>query len=550
MRRFYFIVFLLTLLAACGGEALPALQGVVMDEGSPVAGATVRIQGTDNAVQTDSQGRFRLDGLPEGQTVVVSAWQAGYYCAKSEPLSLPAGEITLYLQPYQIDDNPTYGWIPPIGENSCYSCKPGVTEVWLENDAHAGAASNARFLTMYNGNDVYGNQSLPTQYGSSPDYGDFPLRPDPSQPYFGPGYRLDFPDSDGNCATCHLPGAALNDPYGTDPNSASGADAFGIHCDFCHKIADVKLDPETGLPYPNLPGVLSMDVRRPFPDDPQRFQLFFGSFDDDNVPEEDTYLPLIEESAFCAPCHYGVFWDTVIYNSYGEWLSSPYSDPLGGKTCQECHMPAPTLLEGQPITNVAPGKGGIERDPATIHAHTFPGAGDETLLQNALTMDATAIYEEPRLSVRVTLTNDRTGHHVPTDSPLRQLILLVQARDGLGRSLTLLEGPLVPEWGGVGDPQDGYYAGQPGTAYARILEEIWTNVSPTGAYWNPTRVLSDNRLPAFTSDTTEYIFDASGDGPYQADITLLYRRAFINLMDQKGWDVPDIVMESQTITVR
>lgn len=213
-------------------------------------------------------------------------------------------------------------------------------------------------------------------------------------------------------------------------------------------------------------------------------------------------------------------------------------------------MPAPTLLEGQPITNVAPGKGGIERDPATIHAHTFPGAGDETLLQNALTMDATAIYEEPRLSVRVTLTNDRTGHHVPTDSPLRQLILLVQARDGLGRSLTLLEGPLVPEWGGVGDPQDGYYAGQPGTAYARILEEIWTNVSPTGAYWNPTRVLSDNRLPAFTSDTTEYIFDASGDGPYQADITLLYRRAFINLMDQKGWDVPDIVMESQTITVR
>ena len=30
---------------------------------------------------------------------------------------------------------------------------------------------------------------------------------------------------------------------------------------------------------------------------------------------------------------------TLIYNSYGEWLDSPYSDPKTGKTCQECHMP-------------------------------------------------------------------------------------------------------------------------------------------------------------------------------------------------------------------
>ena len=29
--------------------------------------------------------------------------------------------------------------------------------------------------------------------------------------------------------------------------------------------------------------------------------------------------------------------------------------------------------------------------------------------------------------MQVSITNDRTGHHVPTDSPLRHLILLVQA---------------------------------------------------------------------------------------------------------------------------
>jgi len=32
-------------------------------------------------------------------------------------------------------------------------------------------------------------------------------------------------------------------------------------------------------------------------------------------------------------------------------------------------------------------------------------------------------------------------------------------------------------------------------------------------------------------------------------VTLLFRRAFKALMDQKGWDVPDIVMEQQTINL-
>jgi hypothetical protein len=29
-----------------------------------------------------------------------------------------------------------------------------------------------------------------------------------------------------------------------------------------------------------------------------------------------------------------------------------------------------------------------------------------------------------------------------------------------------------------------------------ILSELWTEISPTGAYWNPTRLESDTRLPA------------------------------------------------------
>ena len=75
---------------------------------------------------------------------------------------------------------------------------------------------------MYTGTDVNGNQSPPTRKGVSRDYGDFPLRRILSQPYYGPGYQLDFPETAGNCAACHIPAAAVNTPYGTDPTQVSG----------------------------------------------------------------------------------------------------------------------------------------------------------------------------------------------------------------------------------------------------------------------------------------------------------------------------------------
>jgi hypothetical protein len=533
------------------------ISGTVLDpEGAPLAQATVRIQATTNQTLSDDEGRYVLTGLEQGAPLTISAWKAGFYCAMVAGVTPPASGITFSMRLIQTNDNPNYQWIPPTGENSCYSCKPGVTQVWLDNDAHGKSATNIRFLTMFNGTDLSGNRSAQTRFAFNRDYGLTPLLPDPSQPYYGPGYVLDFPNTSGNCAACHIPGAAVEAPYGIDPNTVRGVNAFGVHCDYCHKVADVKLDPATGLPYPNMPGVLSQDIRRPFPEDEQRYSLFFGSFDDDNVPMEDTYLPLIQESQWCAPCHYGVFWNTVVYNSFGEWLASPYSDPVTGKTCQQCHMPAPTTFNDQAITNVAPDKGGVERDPLTIPAHTFPGASSTDLLQNALTMSVEARYVGNQIMVDVTLVNDQTGHHVPTDSPLRQMILLVSAADrqgtlpGTPQALPLKDGPTIPDYGGIGDPDDGYYAGLPGKIYAKILRELWTGVAPTGAYWNMTRIASDNRIPAFGSDTSRYVFQApEASEAVEVSVTLLFRRAFIDLMDQKGWDVPDIVMETQVIII-
>ena len=552
-RRALWIVVVAALMAIglVPGSQQFMIEGVVLDESGPVLGATVRIQATSIETTTDENGRFVLK-VAETE-VTVSAWKHGYYTARAVNILAPTEDVELSLHRYQTEDNPEYEWALPIDEDpavsTCSDCKAHIVEPWLEN-AHAGAALNPRFLSMYLGTDLLGNQSPETEYAYSRDYGRFPLRPTIDDTYFGPGYKLDFPYTEGNCGACHIPGAAVDDPYGVDPLTVQGADTFGVHCDYCHKVADVTLDPETDMPYSNMPGVLSSDVRRSFKsDEGETVALFFGPFDDPNVDEGDTYLPLIQESAFCAPCHFGVFWDTVIYNSYGEWLDSAYSDPEDGATCQECHMPSPTMIDGVPMTNLAPGNGGIDRDPLTLRAHSQLGASDVEFLQNAVTMQVETRTSDGQVIVDVAITNDQTGHHVPTDSPLRHLILLVEAVDSSGKQLVLSDGPILPKWCGEGSLTEGYYGGLPGVAYAKILEELWTEISPSGAYWNPTRIISDNRIAALDTATSSYAFAAPADGNIQVAVTLLYRRAFKELMIQKGWSVPDVLMEEYEQTV-
>ena len=132
------------------------------------------------------------------------------------------------------------------------------------------------------------------------------------------------------------------------------------------------------------------------------------------------------------------------------------------------------------------------------------------------------------------------------------MILLVQATDAHGKALTLQDGATLPKWVGEGNPSKGYYAGLPGKLYAKTLQEIWTEVTPTGAYWNPTRILEDTRIPALGSDTSTYVFktsEVSETSEVSVTVTLLYRRAFLALQAQKGWAVPDIVMASRTLQV-
>jgi hypothetical protein len=531
------------------------ISGVVHDAEGPVAGATVRVRLTKHEATSAADGSFTLSDLTMTEPVSVTAWAAGYYVgvANGTPGLVP---ITVTLKPHYTTDNLDYEWFSFQGIEGSASCAPchHSYEEW-KADAHSQSAVNPRFLTMYEGTDVHGNKS-PSSYDASGRI----RSPDLTQPYYGPGYRLDYRDRAGNCAACHTPladnlepsntcgwsgchtewtaWASEEVPSGIYPTDLTGNAADGVGCDFCHKIGDVILDPETSLPYADKPGISSMRLYRP----EEGQQLFFGTFDD--VARRVTYLPLEEESAFCAPCHYGVFGGVVghnevvggvvIYNSYGEWLASPYSDPETGQTCQDCHMPVSDY-----DYFAYPEQGGL-RPRFPIHDHKMPGATDEVLLQNSVTMTTGAQFVGDTVLVEVSVTNDKTGHHVPTGTPLRHMILVVRATDSDGNVLLLREGPVLPDW--TGD-----YADQPGRYFAKILEDEWTGESPTGAYWRDIRLVEDTRLAAFDTDVSRYTFATPATGTATIEVQLVFRRAFQQLMDWKGWDDPDILMEQETL---
>jgi mono/diheme cytochrome c family protein len=519
------------------------IRGIVLNADGPVAGAVVRNQASSTSTTTDIHGHFELN-IPSDGATIITAWIPGYIVGWTE-VDSESKDATIELKQHYTTDNPAYEWFSFEGDSgslSCSHCMPAYNE-WIE-DAHSQSAINPRFLSLYNGTSLMGQRGAPTSYHFDPDTGiEIPVAPSLGQDEVGPGFRLDFPDLGGNCATCHMPGAvaSLEGGYHVDINNIAGIALDGVFCEFCHKVGEVALDQETLLPEPERPGVLSMRLYRPEPDSNE--QIFFGNLDD--VNRRVTYLPLLSESAFCAPCHSGTFWGTTIYDSYGEWLTSPYSDPETGQTCQDCHMPQ---VDYNFI--VYPDKGGLERDGRRNLSHRMLGATNETLLSETADLQVSTRRDVNQLQITVEVTNSGAGHHIPTDSPLRNIILLVNVYDTNGDSVSLLTGPVIPETGGIGDPQDGYYAGLPGVLYAKVLQDFYTGEYPSYAYWRQTNILSDNRIPALGTDHSTYAFDLSQTrGPYTVDVQLILRRAFIELMDLKAWNTMDILMEHETVVI-
>jgi len=547
------------------------LPVTVLDQtGNPLnQGVVVRVS---NSTQVDD---FDNDGLRitscDQNTQAIAAWAKGYEVALRK-----CNEPNIQLTPLNGHDNVNYPWASAVGD--CINCHAGQINSsygemneWLKS-GHAKVFDQRYLETMYRGTNLSGSSSPMTQW-TVIDADPVRVPPTMNDTYRGPGFKLDFPEQPGNCAYCHVPAAITPSQVNVDlstlfprPGDVRGE---GVTCDVCHKVLDVTLD-SNGYPFVDRPGVLSFQFLRP---DNGGFTI--GPFAnivtrDSDMPADHrlTCSPIFSQSEFCAACHYGKFGDMVIYNSYGEWKQSAFGDNPNEsdyKTCQDCHMSHmdagdenPPSSRRQACSESDPGFQDFDHNLMNFGIDQSSGKETPLMIKNAAKVNVKFKYEPDKknsLNVVVRVENTKAGHKFPTDSPLRHLILVVDAKDQLGTSLLQVDGERIPNWGGAGKPfMDSFgirnYGGLPGKIFANLLVEKDTNISPTAAHWNETRYAwvdansnSDTRLVPGKEDKSDYAFIAPNTGEIKVTVTLVYRFAFFDLVAQKEWwNRPDIIV--------
>lgn len=386
--------------------------------------------------------------------------------------------------------------------DDCQDCHGGIAmNDWQRTDAHATSHSNARFLDYYRGTNAKGASGI------------------------APGYKLDFPNTDGACAACHAPNAALDNPWGTNPPAVADRKTDGAHCVVCHRVRAMDL---TDLG--SRPGIVGMELRTPGSAE----HFFMGPYDDVHS-ERDVYMPPHARSEFCAPCHEGKFWGTSAYSTYSEYLNTP--EARNGVRCQDCHMPSEGTM---PV--LAPAGQAQDALPPRILSHVNR-THEAALVRETARLEVQATAANGALDVTVSVTNAMGGHHLPTGFPERNLVLLVTASVE-GKPLTQTDGERIPPCGGEGPPEDRNYADRPGKIFAKVLcDEMERFPAPM---WRRTIILSDTRIAAHETDRSQYRFALPEDRerPLTLEVhaTLLYRRFFRHTLAAKGWDLPDQVV--------
>ena len=478
----YALGLLAAMLAA--GCILPSLaqsEGVVRDESGPVAGARVGRQGLCERVTTDASGLFRLRPSAAGRRLVAN--KEGYRIVATDHIG------SLMLRGLPTHDHLDYAWIDPHPDpartNNCANCHDEIYREW-QRSAHARSATNPKFLSIF---------------ASVADVAPAQNR-----------------DQSAVCATCHAP--TLRSPtLEYDIRQAEDIAKSGIHCDYCHKVADVPID-KLGIRF----GRDGMRLLRPSNDD----LISYGPLDD-AVRQGESFccLPVYKESRYCASCHEGVVFGVHAYGTYSEWLESPAR--LRGQQCQDCHM-----TPSGKMTNMAPGKGGIERDPKTLASHDLPGSAE--LMRKAVALTAQAKRTQHGLQVEVEVMAQHVGHRVPTGFPDRQLVLIVQAVDSDGRAAPLLDGKRLPA-------SAGKWSGVPGALYAKHLSG---EAGPAPApFWSHITKTVDTRLIPEEPNRHSFIF---ADSARRINVKIYYRRFWQEIADEHGWQDNDSLIAQRELT--
>lgn len=493
------------------------VSGTILDEVTlaPMPGARVGIQATTITTTSGPDGSFDLPDASGTDLWLVGA-EVGYFY---EPVRVttPATGVVILMEAVPQADYPNYQFITPY---TCGMCHPDQEQQWT-GSSMALSGQNRWVYDLYNGTGTAGGMN------------GFVYTRDSSHAGHNPNSE---------CASCHQPESWITQPFRAleDINNLSQNALHGVSCEVCHKIADVD---ETKINYPGIyPGAVVFT--RPVPGTPT--QVEYGVLGDCDYEESyimrGSYLPEITTS-MCGACHQdkndpdddGDFEETngvISQPTFSEWLNGPYGDRESPMyiTCVDCHMPSfgesicsKTVMDQDPPI----------RDPETIRHH---GIGElARYLERAIRIDVAGEVEGDYLNAQVILRNVGAGHHVPTGSAIRNMILLVRAwRIEDGQPFTYAGTQVVDDLGGVGDPAEGYYAGMPGKFFGKVLMD--ENGQWPAFFTEATGVLFDNRIPALGSDTTSYTFEIPpGEGTLAVNARLIYRTAFRELIDEKGW---------------
>jgi hypothetical protein len=277
---------------------------------------------------------------------------------------------------------------------------------------------------------------------------------------------------DPGCLTCHAPAAV----YMQDVRFDKKTSWEGVTCDFCHTVQSIR----QGAP---LPFVIKAGLVKTGP--------LKGAKPD---AHDAAYSPAYTSSTICAPCHqYTTDKKFDLLTTYAEWEASPY--PAKGTTCQSCHMRTAT-------GNVVDPK--IRRSASSsINVHEMPGGHSVAELNRALLAQVQAERRAGVVDVTVTVINRGAGHKVPTGSPLRAIVMVVEADNSAGARQTATR-----------------------TFGRNVVDAAGQELTDDAAvFLRAARTVSDNRLAPGERRTERFSFTMPATAPVRALARFYYRYA-------------------------
>jgi len=279
-----------------------------------------------------------------------------------------------------------------------------------------------------------------------------------------------------NCISCHAPMSTVFHSFEADTNFNED----GVTCQFCHSASDISGS--------QSPGDIQIDLTAVYSDNPAPA----------NEEHPVNHRDFFAKSDICLPCHAQMKTPTQLEACATgfEWESF-YEKTQ--KTCQDCHMPS--------------------SEPG--NSHQFPGTHVGELLKNSVEMQLN--WKRDKNVLSIFLLNISAGHALPTGTPLRMVMLKVNAYDG--------QGELVWEnWKQNPIKEDKQ------ALFMKILADSTGNgpVPP----WQATQITYDRRLLPDLPEHVEYTIPVQNIT--KIDATLLYRFAPPPILKRFGITAPEL----------